>query len=68
MSSPSDRGRHKASFRDLSSEEGRKLRSFDEALVGYERFVSARRTGHREDVTASARPFEVTSTEVQSDK
>ncbi|KAL5745792.1 hypothetical protein ACOSP7_026938 [Xanthoceras sorbifolium] len=58
MSSSSDRGCHKAGFRGSSSEEGRKLCYFDKALVGYKRFVSARRTGHREDLTFSARPYE----------
>ncbi|KAL5760392.1 hypothetical protein ACOSQ2_019230 [Xanthoceras sorbifolium] len=43
MSSPSDRGRHKAGFRGPSSEEGRKLRSLNKELPASPRVRSNQR-------------------------
>ncbi|KAL5784020.1 hypothetical protein ACOSQ2_006412 [Xanthoceras sorbifolium] len=47
MSSPSDRRRHKASTGGSSNKGGRRLRSFNDALIDYERFMFDERTGHR---------------------
>ncbi|KAL5746037.1 hypothetical protein ACOSP7_027183 [Xanthoceras sorbifolium] len=68
MSSPSDRRRHKAGISGPSNKGGCKLRSFDDALIDYERFVFDKRIGRPGDATVEARSRKVISTKVQGDQ
>ncbi|KAL5741733.1 hypothetical protein ACOSP7_028465 [Xanthoceras sorbifolium] len=68
MSSLSDWRCHKASINSPSNKRGRKLRSFDDALIDYERFVFEKRTGHRGDTAVAACSLEVVGTAVRGDR
>ncbi|KAL5739572.1 hypothetical protein ACOSQ2_028752 [Xanthoceras sorbifolium] len=68
MSSLSDWRCHKASINSPSNKGGRKLRSFDDALIDYERFVFEKRTGRRGDKVVAACSLEVAGTAVRGDR
>ncbi|KAL5851169.1 hypothetical protein ACOSQ3_006287 [Xanthoceras sorbifolium] len=68
MFSPSDRGHHKTGTSGSSNKGGRRLRSFDDALIDYERFMFDKMTGRRSNTAAAARSCEVVSVEVRGDQ